>query len=182
MARLDRLPLLDRTLGLHRVVVEAARGSRMKYKYAPDLGTLVLHKVLPLGSAFPLDFGFFPSTCAEDGDPLDVLVIADEPIVPGAVATVRVLGVIEAKQAEKGRSIRNDRVVAALATEKNPPRLASLDGIPSWARAEIDRFFVNYNAAEGRKFEVLGWRGPRAAQNRLEEAARAFRRSRRRTT
>jgi len=178
MARLDRLPLLDRKSGFHRVVIEAARGSRHKHKFSPELGVLVLHKVLPLGSAFPLDFGFFPSTRAEDGDPLDVLVIADEPLVPGMVATVRILGVIEAKQSDEGKTIRNDRLVAAVATEKNPPRLAAIDGIPAWARAEIDRFFVNYNAAEGRKFEVLGWRGPAAAQNRLDVAARAFRRAR----
>lgn len=178
MTRLDRLPLLDRKLGLHRVVIEAARGSRHKHKYSPELAALVVHKVLPLGSAFPLDFGFVPSTRAEDGDPLDVLVIADEPLVPGTVATVRILGVIEAKQTQKGKTIRNDRLVTALATENNPPQVATLEGIPAWARAEIDRFFVNYNAAAGRKFEVLGWRGPTAAQNRIEAAARAFRRAR----
>jgi inorganic pyrophosphatase len=180
MARLDRLPLFDRKLGFHRVVVEAARGSRNKYKFSPELAALVLHKVLPLGSAFPLDFGFFPSTRAEDGDPLDVLVIADEPLVPGTVATVRLLGVIEARQTEKGKTIRNDRLVAALVTEKNPPRMAALSDVPPWARKEIDHFFVNYNAAEGRKFEVLGWRGPTAAQNRLDEAMQAFRKARKR--
>jgi inorganic pyrophosphatase len=72
-----------------------------------------LKKTLPLGSSFPFDFGFIPNTQAEDGDPIDVLVVMDEPAYPGSLVTCRLIGVLEAKQKERnGAEGRNDRIVA----------------------------------------------------------------------
>jgi len=78
-----------------RVVVETPKGSRNKFAFDPDQHLFQLKKVLPTGMAFPYDFGFVPSTKAEDGDPIDVLVLMDEPAFPGCVLNCRPIGVIE---------------------------------------------------------------------------------------
>ncbi len=95
-----------------RVVIETPKGSRNKFKYDEDLGCYRLNKVLPEGMSFPLDFGFVPQTKAEDGDPLDVLVLMDQPAYPGIVVESRIVGVIEAEQTDGDKTIRNDRVLA----------------------------------------------------------------------
>ena len=84
------------------VVIETPAGSRNKYRYDEERGLFLLHKLLPLGTTFPFDFGFVPGTLAEDGDPVDVLVLSAEPLFQGCRVPVRLLGVIEAEQTEKG--------------------------------------------------------------------------------
>src|SRR2546421_9974676 len=99
--------------GVLRAVVEASQGSRNKLKSDPALGAFVLHKVLPLGTSFPFDFGFVPSTRAADGDPIDVLLLMDEPVAPGVVVPCRLVGVIEAEQGDaSAKAKRNDRLLA----------------------------------------------------------------------
>jgi hypothetical protein len=77
------------------VIIETPKGSRNKYAFDPEERIFALKKVLPAGMAFPYDFGFVPSTRGGDGDPLDVLVLMDEPAFPGCKITCRVIGVIE---------------------------------------------------------------------------------------
>src|SRR4051794_11635650 len=79
------------------IVIETPKGSHNKYKYEPKLGAMVLSTVLPEGMAFPYDFGFLPDTKGEDGDPLDVLLLMDEPAFPGCIVQARFIGVIEAQ-------------------------------------------------------------------------------------
>src|SRR5436189_4786599 len=88
-----RLPPFDGSNGVN-VVIETPRGSRNKYAYDPRSGLFELRHVLPAGHAFPFDFGFIPSTRAEDGDPIDILVLLDAPTVPGCRLRVRLLGVL----------------------------------------------------------------------------------------
>src|SRR5262245_10817867 len=123
---LAQLPVRDPDTGLVHVIIEAPKGTRNKFKFDEELGLFRLSKVLPLGSSFPYDFGFIPSTRAEDGDPLDVLVLMDEPTFPGCLLTVRLLGALEAEQTEKGETIRNDRLVGAVVTPYNEPNVRSL--------------------------------------------------------
>ena len=117
-----KLPATDPDSDLTNVVVDTPKGSRNKYKFDERDGQWRLSKVLPQGSYFPFDFGFVPSTQAEDGDPIDVLLIVDEPAFPGCVVPARLIGVLEAEQTEKGQTIRNDRLVAVVETPYNPPR------------------------------------------------------------
>src|SRR4051794_37886065 len=106
---LDRInPIADDNV---RVVIETPKGSRHKYNYEPDIG-FVLRKSLPEGMVFPFDFGFIPQTEGDDGDPLDALVLADNPLFPGCVVECRLIGLIEAKQTEDNEKIRNDRFLA----------------------------------------------------------------------
>ena len=84
------------------VVIETPKGSPNKLTFEPRYGTFVLKGVLPAGAVFPFDFGFVPSTRADDGDPLDVLVLMDAPVYPGCIVPSRLIGVIEAEQTEEG--------------------------------------------------------------------------------
>jgi inorganic pyrophosphatase len=104
-----------------------------------------LSTVLPEGMSFPYDFGFIPSTVGEDGDPLDVLILMDAPVVPGCIVRARLLGAIQAKQKEKGgKWTRNDRLLA-VATHaqthqalKNLSDLRPQDAGPRKARALVE--------------------------------------------
>src|SRR3979409_2731360 len=92
----SRLPSLDQDDdGIFQVVVETPKDSRNKYAFDPERKVFELKKVLPAGMAFPYDFGFIPRTKAEDGDPVDVLVLMDEPAFPGVVLKCRLIGIIE---------------------------------------------------------------------------------------
>src|SRR5882762_1479339 len=97
---------------LLRVVIETPKGSRNKFAFNPDDQVFELKKVLPVGMTFPYDFGFVPSTKADDGDPVDVLVLMDEPAFPGCVLRCRPIGVIEGQQGDKKKKVRNDRIIA----------------------------------------------------------------------
>src|SRR5688572_32148113 len=100
--RLDRISVQGETPGTVRAVVETPRGSRNKYAYDPKIATITLSKVMPEGHVFPFDFGFLPRTKGEDGDPIDVLVLMDEPVVPGCVVECRLIGVFQINQTERG--------------------------------------------------------------------------------
>ena len=169
------IPVREAGSGRLHVIVETPGGSRSKFKYEPHSGLFMLYKLLPLGAAFPYDFGFIPATLEQDGDPLDVLVIGDEPTFAGCLLTVRVLGVIEANQTDRGVTIRNDRLVAKPETERIQPGERSLDDLPARVVEEIEHFFVSYNIAQNRVFGVIARRGPQVAARRIEESVANFR-------
>src|SRR5438105_14263034 len=107
-SQISRLEAINES-GLINAVIEAPRGSRCKYKYDEQAGVFRLNKLLPLGASFPYDFGFVPSTRGADGDPLDLLVLSDEPLALGSVVPVRLVGVLRATQTERnGDRMRND--------------------------------------------------------------------------
>ena len=179
MAQQDFLALAPRPKGspLLNVVVETPGGSRNKFKFDPERRLFQLDKILPAGAAFPFDFGFVPSTLGDDGDPLDVVVLADEPTFTGCVLTVRLLGVLEAKQIEKGKTIRNDRLIGMVETRKNPSDAQTLSDVPPRLLREIEHFFVSYNKAEGREFVPLRRGGPGVAEKLIEDGIRRFKRT-----
>src|SRR4030088_2218646 len=94
-----------------KVIIETPKGRRNKFDYDTEFQMFALGGLLPEGLAFPFDFGFLPSTLGEDGDPLDVIVLMDEPAHVGCLVDVRLVGVIEAEQMEDGETTRNDRLV-----------------------------------------------------------------------
>jgi inorganic pyrophosphatase len=169
---LNELPAVDPDSGRLNVVVDTPKGSRNKYKFDEEHGQWRLSKVLPLGLCFPYDFGFVPSTRGEDGDPVDVLLLTDEPAFPGCVVPARLIGVLEAEQTEDGKTVRNDRLIAVVETPYNPAKFHSLEELRAPQLEEIEHFFVSYNQVEGRQFRPLARRGADHAQQLLEEATR----------
>jgi inorganic pyrophosphatase len=160
--------------GLVNVVIDTPRGSRNKYKYDETLGIYRINRILPVGRAFPYDFGSIPGTCAEDGDPLDVLAVMPVPTFPGCLITAQLIGILRAEQVE-GRRIRNDRLVGVPVTSVNRASIRELSQMDREQLHGIEEFFISYNRAHGRGFRITGRLGARAAQAALARAERAFR-------
>jgi inorganic pyrophosphatase len=169
---LARLEARNPETGLVNVVIDTPRGSRCKYKLDEKAGLFRLNKLLPLGAHFPYDFGFIPSTRGEDGDPLDVLVLMEEPVFVGCVVPVWLVGAIEAEQTEKGKTVRNDRLLGVVETPFNPPEVRALEELGEKRLDEIERFFISYNEMEGRQFRPTGRKDTEAAERLVEEEMR----------
>ncbi len=171
---LDRLGAWDAASGSLNVIVETVQGSRNKFKYEPEAGNFALSKVLPCGAVFPYDFGFIPSTLGDDGDPLDVLVLMDVPAFPGCRVPCRLVGVLEAEQAEDGKAERNDRLLAVAEASHDHSDVRSVKDLNPHLLREIEHFFVSYNEMAGKQFRPLGWRGPHRAKKLAQQGAERF--------
>ncbi len=160
--------------GLINVIIDTPKGSRNKFKYDEQAQCFRLSRILPVGASFPYDFGAIPRTLADDGDALDVLVIGEEPSFPGCLMSVKLIGGVRAEQTEKGKTIRNDRLLAVPVTSANPATLFHIDELPSARVAEIEHFFVSYNQAHGRHFRPTGHAGPEEAERVLASAIQNY--------
>lgn len=143
--------------GIRDVVIETPRGCRNKYAYDEKAKAFRLKKVLPAGAVFPFDFGFLPGTKGGDGDPLDVLVILDEPAFPGCVVECRIIGALKALQSEKEGMERNDRLIGVAVASHTYHDIADIGDLNEQVRDEIRHFFISYNEQAGKRFEPKGW-------------------------
>lgn len=158
--------------GRPQAVIDTPRGSRAKYKLEGGDGLLRLSKLLPRGSVFPYNFGFIPGTKGEDGDALDILVLGDEPLLPGCVLSVRILGAVRAIQTDTdGTKARNDRLIGVIENAFNPAEFSDIGQLHVCVLDEIEGFFVHYNQAQGRRFEPDGRIGAEAALDLVRNAA-----------
>ncbi len=150
------------------VVVEIPKGSRNKYEIDHDTGAVWLDRHLFTATSYPADYGFVPDTLAEDGDPLDVLVLLEEPTVPGCHIWARPIGVFWMED-EKGPDAK---VLAVPANDQRWERVRDLADVAEYLLAEISHFFEVYKALEPAKSTSVGrWDGREAA---LAEIAAAI--------
>jgi inorganic pyrophosphatase len=168
-----RLKPMDTKDDLLQVIIETPAGSRNKFAFDPEQGIFCLRKVLPAGMAFPYDFGFLPRTKASDGDPLDVLLLMDEPAFPGCAARARLIGVIEGEQTEEKKKFRNDRLLAVAEASHEYANIRAPQDLPHKWIEELQVFFVNYDRLEGKKFRLLGCKGKSAALRLIKQARKA---------
>lgn len=146
------------------IIIETPKGCRNKYAYDEEVKRFRLKKILPAGAVFPFDFGFIPDTKGEDGDPLDVLVIMDEPAYPGCIVECKIIGALKAKQTERdGRVEENDRLIAVSIVSTTYSEVRSLNDINKNILDEIEHFFISYNHQAGKKFETDGWANAKEA-------------------
>lgn len=164
-----RLPITDSD-GNVQVIVETPRGSRNKYAFDPKQRIFQLKKVLPEGMAFPHDFGFIPSTKADDGDPIDVMILMDEAVFPGCLVKARLVGVIEGEQSQDGKKERNDRLLAVAVSSHTHSDVKSIKDLNKSLLEELEKFLVNYHADDDETFKVLGCKGPQVAEKCLKKA------------
>lgn len=151
------------------VVIEIPKGSRNKYEIDHDTGAVWLDRNLFTATQYPADYGFAPDTLAEDTDPLDVLVLLDEPTFPGCHISVRPVGVFWMTD-EKGPDAK---VLCVPAGDPRWTALQDLDDVPQFLLAEIEHFFDVYKALEPSKHaDTRGW-GDRSEAVRVIEDARA---------
>lgn len=160
-----------------QVVIETPKGSRNKYAFDPDQRVFALKKVLPAGMTFPYDFGFVPSTKAEDGDPTDVLVLMDEPAFPGCLLKCRLIGIIEGQQGKKKKGERNDRIIAIEDANHSYAHVSHVKDLGKKFLKELEEFFVNYHDLEGKKYRILDVKGPAEARRRLDNGIKKLRKT-----
>lgn len=160
-------PLQD---GLLNVIIETPRNCQNKFNYDFELDLFRLKKTLPMGTVFPFDFGFIPNTLAEDGDPMDVLVIMEQHAYPGCLIPCRPIGILEAIQKEKdNKKERNDRVVAVSASSILYSDINDVKELNKNMVKEIENFFIDYNKHEGKKFKPIKWSGRKEVVKMIEK-------------
>jgi inorganic pyrophosphatase len=163
---LDAIPAFG-DAGIVHLVVESPRGAALKLKYVPEWNAMSISRPLPLGLAYPFDWGFIPSTLAADGDPLDAMAIWDVPSYPGVVLRCRAIGVLYVEQNRRkddpSARIHNDRVLAVPVEARREHRVSEADDLPLRVRQELERFTVAATALEGKDAEVTGWGDAAAA-------------------
>jgi len=153
------------------VVVEIPRGSRNKVEFDPGLGAFRMDRVLYASVHYPGDYGFIPSTLAPDGDPLDVLVLVNEPTFPGCVLPARPIGILEMRD-EKGQDEK------VLAVPRRDPRFEETDDLqdlPGHLLEEVRYFFDIYKELEGKETATTGWLGAERAREIIERDMVSYR-------
>ncbi len=160
-----------------KAIIETPKGRRNKFDYDPKFEAFTLGGLLPEGLVFPFDFGFIPSTLAEDGDPLDIMILMDEPAHVGCLVDVRIIGVIEAEQTENGKAITNNRLIGVTVHSYAHEDVRSLHEISDSILDQVEEFFVSYNKSRGKKFKVKGRHGPKRAATLVETAIQAFKKN-----
>lgn len=142
--------------GTLRVVVETPRGSRHKYAWNEKLHAFEHRATLGSGLVWPYDYGFIPRTKGQDGDPLDVLVLMDEPTFPGCLLHVRILGAFEVEK----NDVKNDRYLACLLPSKeislSTDGYETLSDLPKQLLAQIEDFLTAYSVQRGNDVHVRG--------------------------
>jgi inorganic pyrophosphatase len=156
--------------GTLRAVVETPRGSRHKYAWNEGLHAFEHRATLGSGLVWPYDYGFIPRTKAGDGDPLDVLVLMDEPAFPGCVLQVRIIGAFEVEKNGEG----NDRYVACLLPSKeislSTDGYETLDDLPEQLLAQLENFLTTYSEQRGNEVRVCGRIQAKKAFARIKES------------
>ena len=156
------------------VVVETPRGSRAKFEYDPKLETFILSKSLLTGLTYPHDWGFVPSTKADDGDPLDIMVIHDAATFPGAVLTCRIIGILQIEQKSKGKAQRNDRLFAVPRRHTRSRVCAMSWTFRSRFSKNLRSFSSQLMSLKTKRLEMIGWKGPKIAMKAIQDSAKSF--------
>src|SRR5690242_19420787 len=160
--------------GLINMIIDTPKGSRNKFKYDEEAACFRLSRILPAGALFPFDFGSIPQTLAEDGDALDVLLLSEASSFPGCLVTGKLISIISAEQTEKGKTIRNDRLLAVPVTPANPALFSDIGDLPDPWLTEIEHFFISYNRIQGREYNPINRGGPEEAEEALSKAERRY--------
>lgn len=166
---LSRIPAQPKP-GLVNVLVEIPAGSKNKYEFDKDLNAFALDRVLYASVMYPYDYGFIPNTLADDGDPLDGMVIMDQPTFPGCVIAARPIGMLEMVDG-------GDRDEKLLCVPAKDPRYAGITSIGQLAPhklEELAEFFRTYKNLEKKVTEILGWQDVAAVAPLVEKCIQAF--------
>jgi len=154
------------TRGSVDVFVEIPKGSRAKYELDKATGRIRLDRVLFASVHYPADYGFITDTLGGDGDPLDALVVVEEPTFPGCIVPARPIGTLLMRDA-KGQ---DEKILAVPVGDPRFDEVHQLEDLaPHWLR-EIETFFATYKTLEGEAVELAGWRGADTAWKLIEES------------
>jgi len=163
MSDYSKLPVRDSEGNIH-VVVETPRGSRAKYKFEPKCQGFAFSRPLDPGLEYPFDWGFVPGTLGPDGDPLDAMILHELETFPGLLVPCQALAVLQVRQSEQGRSLRNDRVFFVPAKRSRDTELSSA------LKRALEAFFLGAVSGTGKELEFLGWGAADRAEQEVEAA------------
>lgn len=153
------------------VVIEIPRGSKVKYELDKPTGLLRVDRVLYSAVHYPCNYGFLPRTYCDDNDPLDVLVLGTEPVVPLSILTARAIGVMHMR--DEGE--RDDKIIAVHTDDPSMSMYQDIEELPVHLFREIQRFFETYKDLEGKTVEVNAWNGHTRAREVVVEAMELYR-------
>jgi inorganic pyrophosphatase len=165
---------LDTEKGTCRAIIETPKGCRNKFDYDAESNLFMLGGLLPEGMMFPFDFGFIPSSLAEDGDPVDILVLMDAPAHVGCLIDVRLVGVISAEQSDHGKKETNNRLLGTAIHSYDHENVRTIDDVSKTLLSQLEEFFVSYNKQRGKKFRITGTGGPRKAVKLLKAGIKRY--------
>jgi len=172
MDALHKLPAFNKRGDLV-CIVESPRGAQAKFKYDPVHRVFMLNRSLIAGVHYPYDWGFIPSTRAEDGDPLDVMLFHDTATVPGMVVLARPIGALlvtqKKKSDDKGRET-NHRLFAVPHGSERAQSWQDARELPPRMRQELESFFIAAGALAGKQLQIQEWVGPDEARQLVDEA------------
>ncbi len=146
------------------------KGSRNKYEWDKELGAIKLDRLLFSSIVYPTDYGYFPETCAEDGDPLDVMVCVSEPTFPGCIIEVSPIALFNMSD-DKGP---DEKILCVPRNDPGWSSLERLDDLPDSLRDEISHFFSVYKDLERKQVSVQGWASREDALGVIEESRRRY--------
>lgn len=159
------------------VVVEIPKGSRNKYEYDPERNVMIFDRMLFSSVHYPSDYGFIPETLAQDGDPLDALVLVWEPTFPGCMIEAKPVGLFKMWD-EKGP---DEKILCVPVNDPLWNHLRQLSDVPPHLLKEIEHFFKVYKDLEKKKTGVEGWRELPSALEIIEQSRERYRRALRKT-
>ena len=134
--------------------MEIPAGSRNKYEYSPDAGVMVLDRVMHSSVRYPFDYGFIPNTMADDGSPLDAMVIMDEPTFAGCLIRARPIGLLDLKDSDT----YDAKLLCVPSADQRQEGIVSIRQIASSQLEDVAEFFRTYKNLEGRSVSIQGWR------------------------
>jgi inorganic pyrophosphatase len=151
------------------VTIEIPKGQRNKYEVDHGTGRIRLDRMLFTSTRYPSDYGFIEDTLADDGDPLDALVLLEEPTFPGCLIRCRAIGMFRMRD-ENGA---DDKVLCVVATDPRVAELTDVTDVPEFELLEIQHFFEVYKALEpGKGVEVFGWVDRAKAEAEIDDCRR----------
>ncbi len=156
--------------GLVNVLIEIPGGSKNKYEFDKDINAFALDRVLYASVQYPFDYGFIPNTLADDGDPLDGMVIMDQPTFPGCVITARPIGML-------GMIDGGDQDEKILCVPDKDPRYAGVKTLADVAQHRLDEiaeFFRTYKNLEKKVTEITGWQDADKVQSLVDQCIAAY--------
>lgn len=153
------------------VTIEIPKGSRNKYEVDHETGRIRLDRRLFTSTAYPTDYGFVENTLGEDGDPLDALVILDEPTFPGCLIRCRAVGMFRMTDEAYG----DDKLLCVPSTDPRVEHLRDIHHVSEFDRLEIQHFFEVYKDLEpGKSVEGANWVGRVEAEAEIEQSYKRF--------
>ncbi len=168
---LSRIPAQPKP-GVINVLIEIPGGSKNKYEYDKELGAFALDRVLYSSVKYPYDYGFIPNTLADDGDPLDGMVLIDEPTFPGCIIAARPIGFLE--MIDGGD--RDEKILCVPDKDPRYTNVKSLKDIAHHRLEEIAEFFRSYKNLEKKVTQILGWQDVERVQPLVDKFIQAAKR------